>query len=338
MAVGAVMTGLGPTALAAHDIPARVTVLSFLKAEGRTLRVLVRVPLAAMRDVNFPLTGPGYLDFGRADSLLFEAASLWVAGGMTFQENARELKDPRIAAIRVSLPSDRSFASYDSALAHVTGPKLPATTELIWQQALLDVLLEYSIESDQSSFSIRPAFARLGLQTTTVLRFLPAGKSERAYQFLGDPGLIRLDPRWYQAALSFVKLGFRHILDGLDHLLFLFCLIIPLRRVRPLIAVITAFTLAHSITLAASTLGLAPQALWFPPLIETLIALSILYMAFENILGAKMERRWMLAFGFGLVHGFGFAFYLRSSLQFAGAHLATSLLSFNLGEIGRAHV
>src|ERR1044071_727326 len=145
MAVGAVMTGLGPTALAAHDIPARVTVLSFLKAEGRTLRVLVRVPLAAMRDVNFPLTGPGYLDFGRADSLLFDAASLWVAGGMTLQENGRELQDPRIAAIRVSLPSDRSFASYDSALAHVTGAKLPATTELIWQQALLDVLLEYSI-------------------------------------------------------------------------------------------------------------------------------------------------------------------------------------------------
>ncbi len=338
VAVGASLL-LGPRPLQAHDIPARVTVLTFLKPEGRILRVLVRVPLAAMRDVNFPLSGPGYLDLSRSEPLLFDAANIWVAGGMTLLENGRELKDPKLSAIRISLPSDRSFASYDSALAHVAGPRLSATTELIWQQALLDVLLEYAIESDHSSFSIRPEFARLGLQTTTVLRFQPAGRSERAFQFLGDPGLVRLDPRWHQAALSFVKLGFRHILDGLDHLLFLFCLIIPVRRVRPLIAVITSFTLAHSITLAASTLGFAPQTLWFPPLIETLIALSILYMAFENILGARTERRWLLAFGFGLVHGFGFSFFLRNSLQLAGSHLAASLLSFNLGvELGQLFV
>ena len=338
-AIVAVGLLLGATPLRAHDIPARVTVLSFLKAEGHTLRVLVRVPLAAMRDLNFPLTGPGYLDLSRSDPLLLDAANIWVAGGMTLQENGRRLLDPGIAAIRISLPSDRSFASYDSALAHVTGPKLPVTTQLIWQQAMLDVLLTYPIESEHSNFSIRPAFARLGLQTTTVFRFLPAGKSERAYQFLGDPGLVRLDPHWYQAALTFVKLGFKHILDGTDHLLFLFCLIIPVRRLRPLIAVITAFTLAHSITLAASTLGLAPQALWFPPLIETLIALSILYMAFENILGARVEGRWLLAFGFGLVHGFGFSFFLRNSLQLASSHLATSLLTFNLGvELGQLFV
>jgi len=335
-------TGLlasGPALLRAHDIPARVTVLSFLKPEGTSLRVLVRVPLAAMRDVNFPLRGPGYLELDQSDPLLFDAANIWVAGGMTLQENGRALTGAKVVALRISLPSDRSFGDYASALAHVNGPRLPASTELIWQQAMLDVLLDYSIESETSSFSIRPAFARLGLQTTTVLHFLPAGKSERVYQFLGDPGLVRLDPRWQQAAFYFVKLGFRHILDGIDHLLFLFCLVIPLRRLRPLAAVVTSFTLAHSITLAASTLGLAPQALWFPPLIEALIAVSILYMALENIIGARQERRWLLAFGFGLVHGFGFSFFLRNSLQFAGGHLATSLLTFNLGvELGQLFV
>jgi hypothetical protein len=59
-------------------------------------------------------------------------------------------------------------------------------------------------------------------------------------------------------------------------------------------------------------------------------------MAFENILGAKLRRRWLITFAFGLVHGFGFAFILRETLQFAGAHLATSLLSFNIGvELGQ---
>ena len=63
-------------------------------------------------------------------------------------------------------------------------------------------------------------------------------------------------------------------------------------------------------TSIASAYNLGPDALWFPPLIETLIAVSIVYMALENIVGSKVERRWMIAFGFGLVHGFGFSFAL----------------------------
>ena len=114
------------------------------------------------------------------------------------------------------------------------------------------------------------------------------------------------------------------------------CLVIPLRRFRALVPVVTAFTVAHSITLIASVYGLAPDALWFPPLIETLIAASIVYMALENIVGGVPRKRWIVAFGFGLVHGFGFSFALRQTLQFAGTHLLTSLLSFNLGvELGQ---
>ena len=158
----------------------------------------------------------------------------------------------------------------------------------------------------------------------------------RGFEFYGDPGLVRLDPRWHQAAFQFVKLGFFHILDGVDHLLFLTCLVIPFRRLRSLVAVVTSFTVAHSITLIASAYNLAPDALWFPPLIETLIATSILYMALENIVSPQLKRRWLITFGFGLVHGFGFSFALRQTLQFAGSHLLTSLLSFNLGvELGQ---
>ena len=315
----------------AHEVPARVTVLTFVKPEGSLLRVLVRVPLEAMRDVEFPVRGKGYLDLPRVGPQLVDAALLWIGGSLEWRENGRLLSAPRLVATRVSLPSDRAFASWETALAHVTGPGLPPETQLVWQQGMLDALFEYPIESEGSSFAVRPQFGRLGIKTTTVIRFLPQARAERAFQFLGDPGLVRLDPGWQHAAWGFVKLGFRHILGGLDHLLFVFCLLIPIRKLRPLVAIVTSFTLAHSITLAASTLGLAPTALWFPPLIETLIALSILYMAFENIIGRGLERRWVLAFGFGLVHGFGFSFFLRDSLQFAGGHLATGLLAFNLG-------
>jgi HupE / UreJ protein len=321
----------------AHDIPNDVTVQIFAKPQGQQLHLLVRVPLKAMRDVNFPERGPGYLDLARATAVLPEAAMLWIGDSIEVYENDNRLSKSQIVATRISLPSDRSFTSYDEALAHVTGPPLSNDTNVYWDQTMLDVLFEYPIESEQSRLSIHPALARLGLRVVTVLRFLPAGGGIRAFEFTGDPGVIRLDPRWHQAALRFVNLGFFHILDGTDHLLFLLCLVIPFRRLGALVPVVTAFTIAHSITLIASAYNLAPNFLWFPPLIETLIAISIVYMALENIAGASSpQRRWIMAFGFGLVHGFGFSFALRESLQFAGSHLLTSLLSFNVGvELGQ---
>ncbi len=326
-----------PCASRAHDIPSDVTVQMFVKPEGQHLHILVRVPLKAMRDILFPQRGPGYLDLERTAPLLPGAAKLWIAGFFETYEGDVLLPNPQLMATRISLPSDFSFSSYETALAHVTGPPLPDSTDVIWDQTLLDVLFDSPIQSDLARFSIQPRFARLGLRVITVLRFVPSGGEVRAFEFEGDPGLVRLDPRWHQAALNFVHLGFLHILDGTDHLLFLFCLVIPFRRLRALIPVVTAFTVAHSITLIASAYSFAPDFLWFPPLIEVLIATSIVYMALENIVGAgSVQRRWMIAFGFGLVHGFGFSFALRQSLQFAGTHLLTSLLSFNVGvELGQ---
>jgi hypothetical protein len=321
----------------AHDIPNDVTVQMFVKPQGQRMRTLLRVPLAAMRDINFPERGPGYLDLPRAATLLPGTAKLWIADFVDAYEGDTQLPNPQVVATRISLPSDSSFASYEQAFAHIAGPPLADSTDVYWNQTMLDVLLETPITSDHSRFSMQPRLGRLGLRVAIVLRFVTPQGDVRAFEFSGEPGLIRLDPRWYQAALNFVRLGFLHILDGTDHLLFLFCLVIPFRRLRALIPVVTAFTVAHSITLIASAYNFAPSFLWFPPLIETLIAASIVYMALENIVGAgSPQRRWMIAFGFGLVHGFGFSFALRESLQFAGSHLLTSLLSFNIGvELGQ---
>ena len=340
-----------PLGAPAHETPADVTVQMFVKPEGRTLRVLLRVPLTAMQDIAFPTRGPGYLEIEQAGQELEEGAMLWVAEPLQLFEDGTQLPIPEIAAIKVSIPSDLSFREYDTALAHVFGPELSSVCpdeddpaydpecvaiDLIWQQAMLDILFEYPIQSEASDFSIRPGLERLASRVQVVLRFMPPGAPERAFQLIGDPGLVPLDPRWHQAAFRFVKSGFLHILDGIDHLLFLLCLVIPFRRIKALIPIVTAFTVAHSVTLIASAYGYAPGGLWFPPLVETVIAASILYMALENVVGANIQRRWIITFAFGLVHGFGFSFALRESLQFAGTHLLTSLLSFNVGvEIGQ---
>ena len=328
-----------PAKSRAHEIPTDVLIQILVKPEGNRVQVIVRVPVASMQDVDFPQRGPGYLDIPEADSALRHAALVWVANDLEVYEDDVRLEGQELVAVRASIPSDRSFTTYDAALAHMLGPRLPDDTEIFWQQAMLDALFEYPIRSDRSDFSVNPTLARLGLRTRTVLRFVLADGAERAFEYRGNPGLVRLDPRWHQAALRFVALGFEHILDGVDHLLFLACLVIPFRRIRPLLAIVTSFTVAHSVTLIASAFGFAPRALWFPPLIETLIAMSILYMAVENALGARPKRRWVVTFGFGLVHGFGFSFALRETLQFAGGHMLTSLLAFNVGvELGQVLV
>jgi len=330
------LVALIPARSLAHEIPSDILVRMFIKPEGQRLRVLVRVPLNSISEIQWPESRPGMLHISRADPQLREAVLRKIAENIELFENERRLDAPRVAAVMASFPSDRSFDSYESALDHVTGPRLQDDLDFLTQQGLLDALLEYDIQSQDSAFSIHPNFTMLGVTVQTTLRLLSPDRPERAFSLHNDPGLVRLDPRWFQAAGRFVVEGFFHILDGPDHLLFLFCLIIPFRRLKSLVLIVTSFTVAHSITLIASAYGMAPDALWFPPLVETLIATSILYMALENIVAPGLERRWIITFAFGLAHGFGFSFALRDSLQFAGSHLLTSLVAFNAGvEVGQ---
>jgi hypothetical protein len=321
----------------AHEVPSDVTVRMLIRPEGGRVKLLVRAPLEAMQDIVFPLVGPGYLDVPRADRQLRDAAQLWLADSIELYEGDRRLPRLEIVGVRASIPSDRSFAEYDSALAHLRGIPLPAGLDLPWQQALLDVELEAPIASPDSLFSIRARTERLGMRVVNAVRFFGTDGTDRVFQIEGDAGVVALDPRWHQSMLRFLVQGFEHILDGADHLLFLLTLVVPFRRqLRALVWIVTAFTAGHSATLIASAYGLAPTALWFPPLVETLIALSIFYMCIENVLCPNPRTRWPIAFAFGLVHGFGFSFALQSTLQFAGDHVLTSLLSFNVGiELGQ---
>lgn len=135
------------------------------------------------------------------------------------------------------------------------------------------------------------------------------------------PGLARL-----------LALGIEHILFGVDHVLFIVVLLLGLPRLWPALAMLTAFTLAHSLTLALAWFGVLalPQRL-----VETAIALSIAWVAAENLLGRGAERRWMIAGLFGLVHGLGF-YAVLADLGLVGAGATRVLLGFNLGvEIGQ---
>jgi len=139
---------------------------------------------------------------------------------------------------------------------------------------------------------------------------------------------------------EFLHLGIGHILniDAFDHLLFLVALLLGCRRLKPMLLVITGFTIAHSLTLALAALNLANIS---PRFIEPAIAASIIFVAAENFRRSeKTWHRYVLTCGFGLIHGFGFAGALRTSgLAGTGSEIAGPLVAFNLGvEIGQLTV
>ena len=325
-----------PPRAGAHDIPGELRVHALVKPEGERLRVLVRVPLELLLNLNLPKRGPGYLELSAAEQALPRAIAA-TGKELAFFEDGERLAPGRGEG-RFSLPSDRSFESFEQALALVQGPRLPAGTDVFWNQGYFDAYLEYPLRSPQAGLAV-DFYVSPGLRDRLKLdlRLLLPDGAQRAFEIPTASGRVELDPRWHQAAVSFTKSGFRHILDGLDHLLFLLCLVVPFRRIGwPLVGVITAFTLAHSVTLIAAAYGMVPAGKWFPPLVEALIAASIVYMAIENVLRPNLRWRWLVSALFGLVHGFGFSFLLASELQFAGGHLLLSLLAFNVGiELGQ---
>ncbi len=136
------------------------------------------------------------------------------------------------------------------------------------------------------------------------------------------------------AAAGFVLLGIRHILTGYDHVLFLLSLLMLGGGLRALVKIVTAFTVAHSVTLSLAVLNIvALPARW----VESAIAASIVYVAAENFWRGQhaLRNRWLVTFGFGLVHGLGFASILKA-FSLERTSLAVSLASFNIGvEIGQ---
>lgn len=131
--------------------------------------------------------------------------------------------------------------------------------------------------------------------------------------------------------LEYLKLGIHHIVTGYDHLLFLFGLLVGCKRVGPMLAIITCFTLAHSVTLGLAALDVVAIS---PRIVEPIIAASIIFVGIENFRRSdNVKTRCWLALGFGLIHGFGFAGALRETGLGGGStgSLVSALFSFNLG-------
>ena len=311
------------------DLPAEVVLRGFVKPEADHLRLLVRVPLDLLASFGLPKRGPGYLDLARMDDRLKEVA---VAAGRQIEvraDGAVLVPVPRQA--RISVLSDRSFASYATARAHVEGPRLPLDTDLFWNQGFFDAELEYPVSSERSHFSIRVNVApELGRRLKLRLEYLPANGPARSYVLPGGSGWIALDPRWHEAAWLFLKAGFTSPF-AIDRAAFLLCLIAPFRQFRALLALVAVLTALQALTLTATSLGALAGVRWLAALYDGSVAAVVVLLAIGNL--AAPSLRWRLIIGavIGAIGGFGLGRLLDDAWQFAGTHPGASLVAFNVG-------
>jgi len=197
------------------------------------------------------------------------------------------------------------------------------------------LVVAFTCGADTRDLLIRDdLFDVLGSDYHTLARINSPGQTVQ-FAFTPDTREIRVTEN-ARGALSFVWLGVEHILSGYDHLLFLFGLLLRGGGPLALAKIITAFTLAHSVTLALAVLDVVVLP---DRLVEAVIALSIACVAAENLVAHPVvARRWLVSFCFGLVHGFGFSSALRE-LGLPTQGLVLSLLGFNAGvEVGQGLV
>jgi len=200
--------------------------------------------------------------------------------------------------------------------------------------------LNYAWRAPIEALTVRYDLFVPNVSTASCLATILEGKQVRNVVFTPDQRETTIafgrTPVW-QAIGGFVSLGIEHILTGYDHMLFLLSLLMLGGSLRSLVKIVTAFTVAHSVTLSLAVLNIVSlSSRW----VESAIALSIVYVAAENVWrgSASLRTRWLVTFGFGLVHGLGFASALQE-MHLPQANVAASLVGFNVGvEIGQVAV
>jgi hydrogenase/urease accessory protein HupE len=238
------------------------------------------------------------------------------------------------------------FSTLDEAKAgFATARVYPDRTDPLYVgDTMVDIVLRYQAGAPVYAYTVSSNLdPKLPGQENTanlILDYAPGGiQVFRARGLLTEP--VAITHSVLAAITTFIKEGVRHILEGMDHVLFVLCLVLGATRVRSLVARITGFTVGHSVTLTIGFFGLVPSGAWFVPTVEAGIALSIIYAAALAVLPQReqngSERKlFLVTSAIGLLHGLGFSFVLYKILQVNSPDIWQSLLAFNVGvEIGQ---
>ncbi len=243
--------------------------------------------------------------------------------------------------------AEPGFATLEEARnAFAPTSDAPDPTEQVYVgDVVVDVLIRYPTQSAVSSYALSSTLnPGLPGQETTANLILDYGPGDpqvyRSRGLLNEP--VTVSRSQLAAITTFVYEGVIHILEGIDHVLFVICLILGAQGLHSLLWRVTGFTLGHSVTLALGFFGYVPSGAWFIPAVETGIALSIIYAAAialwppQSMQNSTVPRMFFVTVAIGLLHGLGFSFVLQEILQVDAPNIWQSLLAFNIGvELGQ---
>jgi hydrogenase/urease accessory protein HupE len=282
------------------------------------------------------------LDMNRDGNLSVEELKLAGAELNRLAPGALEVELNGIAV--KATESNCRFDSNNNTTVHLNFPVASFTNLVIrskWLTNFQPGHRQYLSLQNPNGFELAQRMLTVNADSVTIELDAPPSLEPGTLAPLSQTNAVHATPRMVNANTSsfvpFLKLGVEHILTGYDHLLFLLGLLIVTRTFASSLAIITSFTIAHSIALAVATLNL----IQIPGrIIEPLIAGTIVYVGLENLFRNNDPRgRWLLTFAFGLIHGFGFASVLREMGVGRDSRIAMPLLSFNLGvELGQVAV
>lgn len=271
----------------------------------------------------------------------------FLAGGLGVETDEGKLT-ALVEGLRLHpLGTEPGFATLAEAEAvFEAAPAWPEAGTLVYVgDAVVDVQLRFTapraVSRYRLSSSLDPGLPDQENTANLVLDSGPGGVQVfRSRGLLAEP--VEISRSAFAAFGTFIKEGVRHILEGLDHVLFVLCLVAGATGMASLLWRVTGFTLGHSVTLSLGFFGFVPSGSWFVPAVELIIAVTILYAAWIAI-RPRSEKRdrsekrlfWITAF-IGLIHGLGFSFVLQNILKVSSPNLWQSLLAFNIGiEIGQ---
>jgi hypothetical protein len=262
-----------------------------------------------------------------------------------------KIVNPEVERVNLyQLGTQPDFATLDEARKSFQGGQVFDAFEqdVYVGDTTIDVLLRYTTQSAVYKYAISsnldPGLPDQDETANLVLDYSPGGiQVFRARGLLHEPVVVTRSA--FDAVMTFIKEGVKHILEGLDHVLFVICLVLGAMHFGPLLWRVTGFTIGHSITLSLGFFGFVPTGAWFVPAVETGIALSIIYVAIVAIVPDlkpsfnQKKNEWTVVGVTGLIgllHGLGFSFVLQHILQVTSPNIWQSLLAFNLGvEIGQ---
>jgi hydrogenase/urease accessory protein HupE len=226
---------------------------------------------------------------------------------------------------RQAFLSEQSFDGFEQGI--YVGD---TTVDVLLQYSSRDAVYQYALSSN-----LNPGLPEQDETANLVLDYSPGGVQVfRARGLLQEPVVVTRS--LLDAVVTFIKEGVIHILEGLDHVLFVICLVLGASRLKSLLWRVTGFTIGHSVTLSLGFYGFVPSAAWFVPAVETGIALSIIYVAVVAVAPRLQQEKgeWTVVGVTGLIgllHGLGFSFVLQNILQVTSPNIWQSLLAFNLG-------